>query len=186
MGRLAGSPTVSLLAVLGVVFLFASVLGPEPFALALPVETRPWTVVTNVYAHYGLEHLVANAVALAVLGLAVERATTAVRFHLFFLATGVLSALAEVGVADALGRDVAVLGASGAVFALLGYVLVANPVSRSLLSHLDADRPLLVVAAVGLAALFTLLAAAPGVALVAHFVGLLAGLVAGRARILHV
>jgi len=185
MGRYVRGPTVTTLAVLGAVFLVEVAWGQTSLALSLPLSRRPWTLVTNVYAHGSVEHLVGNAVALAVLGVGIERRTTPLRFHGFFLASGAFAGLAEVTVRGLLGEHVAVLGASGAVLALFGYAMVGNPLARGLLSRLDPDWRTAAVGFVALAGAITLAAAAPRVALVAHFAGLLVGIAAGRAGVLE-
>jgi membrane associated rhomboid family serine protease len=182
------SPTVDLLVLFGVVFVCQRLgglvgLGTPWFALAIPAA-RPWTLVTAVYAHASLAHLLANAVALAVVGVVLERATTRLRFHAFVLVTGALAGLAELLVGALLGTPVAVLGASGAVLALYGYVLVENPLTRGVLGVADIGRrgrvALVAVAALGV----TLLTAGPGVALVAHATGFVIGIAAGRLGLL--
>lgn len=126
MRRPHRSPTVTLLALLAAVFLVQRLAGDVRglLSLSLPVTRQPWTLVTTVYAHDSLGHLLTNAVGVAVLGVGIERATAHLRFHTFFLGTGVLSALAEVTARGLLGRQVAVVGASGAVLALFGYAMV--------------------------------------------------------------
>jgi membrane associated rhomboid family serine protease len=187
MVRFTRSPTVALLVVFGVVYLVqvtTAVLGLQViFALSLPLDVRPWTLVTSVYAHGSLIHLASNAFALALVGLPLERSTTAVRFHLYFLLTGVCAGVAQVVVAGVFGTPVAVIGASGAIFALLGYLLAGNALSDTVFERVSPRiRAIIVVA---LAAVITLTTAAPGVALVAHFAGFVIGAVGGRGRILR-
>lgn len=182
-------PTLSTLCVLLAVFAAQTLggflgIGPGTFALAAPLGHRPWTILTSVYAHGGLGHLLANALAIAVLGPLVSRITTAVRFHAFFVGTGALAGIAQVLAVAPLG-GAAVLGASGAVFALLGYLLVGNRASERLVSWLPVGRRGRLLLFATLALLLTLATAAPGVALVAHFTGFLLGALAGRGRILH-
>ncbi|SIS12572.1 rhomboid family intramembrane serine protease [Natronorubrum thiooxidans] len=195
------SPIYELLVVFAVVFVlqqFTALLGlgvmAGLFVLAPPLTTNPWTIVTSVYAHGGVGHLLSNSLALIVFGWPVARATTRLRFHAFFLVTGAIAGISQilltnaaasvplVGVAGTSG----VLGASGAVFALLGYLVASNRLSSGLRSVVDVPRWLVVVIVVGLATAVTLATAAPGVALLAHFTGFLLGLLAGRARLLSV
>lgn len=187
--RRPDSPTLELLGIFAAVFLLQQVgalLGVDAawVALAGPLS-RPWTVATGVYAHAGLGHLLANAAALALVGFPLERATTRARFHGFVLGTGALAGLAELLVAGALGTPAAVLGASGAVLALYGYVLAGNRLAGGLLARLELGRRGRVALVVAAALAVTLLTAGPGVALVAHGVGFALGLVAGRLGLLR-
>ena len=187
---LVDRPTVQTVLACLAVFALQSVLGVlgvgvSAFALALPLSVRPWTLVLATYAHAGLAHLLANTLALLVVGLVVERGTTAPRFHAFFVVAGALAGVAELLVAALFGRSAAVVGASGAVFALLGYALAGNRAVGAVGKRLRLDRTLTLGLYVALAALLTLVTAGPGLALVAHFTGLLVGLLAGRRRLLR-
>lgn len=184
------SPTADLLAVFVVVFAAQQLggiagLGVAWFALAAPVAA-PWTLVTSVYAHGSVGHLVANAVALAVVGFALERFTTRARFHAFVLVTGAVAGVAELAVSDLVGPRTAVLGASGAILALYGYVLAGNPVTGGLLGRLPMGRRGKLALLAGVVVVLTLLTARSGVALVAHATGFALGLVSGRFHVLRV
>ena len=190
----AGSPTVQTLVVFLIVFALQSLVGLVSrglavglFALAPPISVRPWTLLVSVYAHAGVGHLVSNAVVLLVVGFAVERVTTTWRFHAFFAGVGMAAGVAQVVVTGALspGPVPAVLGASGAVFGLLGYLLAGNPVTDAVLGWLPVGGRARVALMLGLAAAATLLTARPGVALIAHFTGFALGLLAGRVRLLR-
>lgn len=183
------SPTAELLGIMGLVFLLQQLtglvgLGAAAFALALPLSVAPWTVVTSVYAHASVDHLLANAVGLAIVGFALEWFTTRVRFHAYVLLTGALAGLAELVVGALVGGSTAVIGASGAVLALYGYVLAGNPLTGGVLDRLDLSRRAKLALVLAVALLVTLLTAGSNVALVAHATGLVLGLVSGRLRLL--
>jgi len=185
-----GRPTRSTLALFAVVFALQTLggvvgIGAGAFALAVPLFDRPWTIVTSVYAHASLWHLLANAFAFVLVGPLVARVTTSVRFHAFFVGTGAIAGILQVLLTGLFG-GAAVLGASGAIFALFGYLFVGNRVSERVLSWLPLDRRGRLVLFAALAVLLTIATAAPGVAVIAHFVGFSLGVVAGRGRILHV
>ena len=187
MGR--SSPTLNIVVVTVAVYALQAVwFSPAELALVWPVGERPWTLVTSVFAHSTLPHLVSNLLALAVIGLLLERQTSPARFYAFFLTTGALSGIAEVAVAAALGAAFpAVVGASGAIFAMLGYLLSSNRLAdrtfRGVAIPARAQLALfLVVAAV--VTVFTL-GQGRNVAIVAHFSGLLVGLLAGRSHLLR-
>jgi membrane associated rhomboid family serine protease len=187
---MADRPTLTTLGLFAAVFAVQTVagavgIGTWAFALALPLEQHAWTLVVSVYAHAGLTHLTANALALAIVGPLVAYVTTAVRFHAFFVVSGVIAGLTQVVVAAPSG-GVSVLGASGAIFALLGYLLVGNRASERVLSWLPLGRRGRLLLFGALAAAVTLATATPGVAVVAHFTGFLFGSVSGRLRLLHV
>ncbi|RQG88985.1 rhomboid family intramembrane serine protease [Natrarchaeobius halalkaliphilus] len=192
-------PIIELLVVFAVVFALQSITAVVGvmtglFVLSPPLSDSPWTIVTSVYAHGSLWHLLSNSLALVVFGWPVARATTRLRFHTFFLMTGALAGVAQVGLTGFAATlslvpatpTAGVLGASGAVFALLGYLVASNRLSDGLASFVDIPRWLTILVFAVLAGILTLATAAPGVALIAHFTGFLVGAVAGRARVLHV
>lgn len=186
---MAGRPTVTTLLLFAVVFAAQLVggvvgLGGTAFALALPLAERPWTILVSVYAHANVGHLLANAVALAVVGPLVAYVSTPARFHAFFAGSGALAGVAQV-VVTAPVEQTPVVGASGAIFALLGYLLVGNRASERALSWLPVGPHAQLLLFASLAAVVTIATAAPGVALVAHFAGFLVGTLAGRLRLLH-
>ena len=160
-------------------------VGAAAFALALPLDVHPWTIATSVYAHGSVNHLLANAVALLVVGVLVARRTSRLRFHAFFVVTGALSGVATVLVGSVIGGAAAVLGASGAILALVGYLLSGNLATESLLGRLTLSRRAGAVVVVGLAAAVAVVTGGPGVALTAHVVGFLLGLGAGRLHVLR-
>jgi len=187
---MADRPTLTTLSAFAVVFA-AQVVGgtvgvdPSVFVLRWPLTQEPAAIVLSVYAHGSLQHLAANTVALAVVGPLVAYATSPVRFHVFFLVSGAIAGVAQVLATLPFG-GAGVLGGSGAIFALMGYVLVANRASNWALSWLPLGRLGSLQLFGVLAAVVTLATAAPGVALIAHFTGFLVGAIVGYPRLLHV
>lgn len=193
----SGSPILEILVAFLIVYTlqfitaFADLVGTL-FVLSAPLTENPWTVVTSVYAHAGPQHLLSNAIALVVFGWPVARATTRARFHLFFLGAGALAGIAQVtlGTVPALvvgsgsPSAVGVIGASGGVFALLGYLLASNRLSSGVAGIVSVPPWVTAVVFVVLAVVITIATASPGVALFAHFTGLVVGLAAGRVNLL--
>jgi membrane associated rhomboid family serine protease len=188
------SPTVETVVVLFGVFLLQfplALLGAFGLLVLDPTFlVKPWVLVTGTYAHAGVGHLLGNLVPLLLFGFVVERVTTRWRYHLFFLTTGALAGLSEVIFGSILTLSPrGVVGASGAVFALMGYAVAGNNVADWLLDLLGTatDSEWLVTAAVVVvAAVVATALSGPGSALIAHLAGLLLGLGAGRLRLLHV
>jgi membrane associated rhomboid family serine protease len=191
-----GGPILDLLVVFAVVLalqsaatLVSAALMASLFVLAPPLTSNPWTIVTSVYAHSGLGHLVSNSIGLVIFGWPIARATIRVRFHTFFLVTGAIAGISQVVLTGlfasiGVGDPTAVLGASGAVFALGGYLIAGNRLSDGLASVVDIPWWATLAVFVVLAAIITIATGAPGVALIAHFTGFLLGLVAGRLGVL--
>jgi len=176
---------------LQVVTAFADLVGAL-FVLQPPITENPWTVVTSVFAHADLGHLVSNAISLVIIGLPIAVFTTRARFHAFFISAGAIAGVSQVVFSDlftlipVVGYTASpgVLGASGGVFALLGYLLAGNRVSTTLGTTVDVPRWLTSLVFFGLAAVLTLVTATPGAALIAHFTGLMVGLLAGQLNLL--
>lgn len=190
MASASGQATIEVAAFTVAVFLAQTLalavgLGMELFVLTVPFDVRPWTILLSVYAHGSTEHLFANLLGLLVFGFIVERRSVRWRFHAFILATGAIAGMAEVFVGSMLGPAPSVLGISGAVFALMGYVLASNPVTDSLLAWLEVDTRVQVVLMLLVAVGITWVSRGERVALVAHFVGFFLGLVSGRAHLLR-
>ena len=177
--------SVFVVQMIGVRFLQAIQL--EYFTLAYPLfESQPWAIILNVYSHAGFGHLISNAIALIILGLIVERVTTVARFHAFFITTGVIAGIAEVTFWLIVGSGAtSVLGASGAIFALMGYALIGNDLAETFIESLDLGKKGTLLLFVGIAIFITLMTGGQGVALIAHATGLLMGAISGHLRVLH-
>ncbi|PAU85438.1 rhomboid family intramembrane serine protease [Halorubrum salipaludis] len=179
--------TLAVALLIGLAQLGLSVVGLAGiFALSTPLSVAPWTVVTSVYAHGSIGHLLANALALLLVGPLVERRTTRLRFHAFVVGTGALAGVAQVTLGGLLGPSAAVLGLSGAVFALGSYLLAGNVASATLFDRLRLSSRTQILLFGVVAVVLTATTAAPGVALIAHAIGAFCGLVAGRTRLLDV
>ena len=187
--RIAQSPTAQTLAVILGVFALQQVTALLEaarmlFLLEAPLVAHPWTVVTSVYAHAGPSHLLGNAVALILLGLLLERRTSAFQYHLFFISAGAVAGLAQVVLGSLTGLPQGVLGASGAIFAVLGYLMAGNTASMTLVDSLRLPPRVQLGLGAIIAVGVTVTTGGADVALIAHFTGLLLGLVAGRLRLL--
>jgi len=152
----------------------------------LPLDVYPWTITTSVYAHSSPWHLLSNLALFALLGLAVERGTRPVRFHAFVLGTGATANVSQAAFSQLInGAGAHVLGLSGAVFALAGYVVTGNRISGFILDRFHVPRVVQFLVYLALAVVVTIATAEPGVAIVGHFVGLFLGLALGAANVLR-
>lgn len=160
------------------------------FVLQYPLDQYPWTVIAAVFAHSGLSHLSSNLTGLILFGLPVAWKSSRIRFYLFFLFTGSMAAVSQVIISEylySLGiyeSSVGVLGASGAVFALIGYLITSNRVSDFISVYIPLSNKIRILLYISAAGWITLATASPQTALIGHFTGLILGLVAGKKNLL--
>ncbi|MFW6003113.1 MAG: rhomboid family intramembrane serine protease [Halanaeroarchaeum sp.] len=165
--------------VLGDVVLFRTL-----FTLSSDNITYVWTWVTSVFAHDpgGFFHIFFNSIVLYFFGPVVERRVGSKAFAALFLISGAVAGLAQVLAAMAVGGTTSVLGASGAIAALLGVLTVLNPNLRIYL-YFIIPMPLWIATA--LFAGYSIMVSTAGgigfggVAQLAHLAGLGIGLAYG-------
>lgn len=140
--------------------------------------TRPWTVVTGIFAHGDFFHFFMNGLILFFIGLALERRIGRKKFVYLFLTAGVLSSIAQIFVIP--NETFVGLGASGAIFGVLGALTVMAP-RLPILLFFFIPMPLwmLTVGYGSIEAILALTGASDNVGHMAHFSGLLIGLVFG-------
>ena len=106
----------------------ADLLGGEP-RVPHPVPVS-WTVITSMFLHGGLFHILGNMWYLWLFGDNVEDSTGRGRFLVFYFLCGVAAAAAQVIVSP--GSRVPMVGASGAISGVLGGYLLLYPHARIL------------------------------------------------------
>ena len=146
-------------------------LGLQP-AVFLDFE-RPWTLVTNLFIHANLWHIIANMVALYFFGSFLLRLIGVKRFLIVYFGGGILGNLLYILMEQS--SSATVVGASGAIFALAGVLTVMRTQLRVFIFPIPAPLPIW-VAVIGI---FAILSFLPNIAWQAHLGGLLFGLVAG-------
>lgn len=90
-----------------------------------PAIEERWTLVSYMFVHGNLFHLLGNMLFLWVFGDNVEDAMGHVRFLLFFIMCGVFAGLAHTFVQR--GSDIPVIGSSGAVAGIVAAYLMLHP-----------------------------------------------------------
>jgi len=93
-----------------------------------------WQFVTYMFAHEGFTHLFVNMFGLFMFGTIVERSMGSKEFLLYYLFTGTLAGITSYGIFVLTGAWYTyLLGASGALFAVMLAFAVINPDARVLL-----------------------------------------------------
>lgn len=132
---------------------------------------RPWTIVTNMFIHAGFGHIFGNMLILFFFGTYLLRLVGSGRFLLVYFVGGIVGNALYLLLGEPLSVAV---GASGAIYAIAGALVVLVPRVRVLLWFLF-PMPLWVVVLV----FFVIWSFIPGVAWQAHMGGLALGLIAG-------
>ena len=137
---------------------------------ALPVvfQGEPWRLITANYLHGGLLHLLFNCYALATLGPLIEESFGARKFFVIYTVCGVFAFFLS-----ALFSRAPAVGASGALFGLMGFGIVYGRFRGGSVGRMVADQLLRWV----IYSVFMFFM--PGIDNIAHVGGLIAGGVLG-------
>lgn len=141
------------------------------FRYADLTNDQSWHLLSSIFAHSSLFHLASNLVALLVLGTGIERAIGHGWFVTVFLGAGILGGLTHAVASPEIG----VVGASGAIYGLMGAILILDPKAPLPIAFVQVPA----VLGTGLyIALLPLLASwLPGVSHAGHLGGLAAGII---------
>lgn len=165
--------SLKLVAIIVVVFILQIAFPiTEKFALVSAlVLYKPWLLITHIFLHGGIEHLLYNMFALALFGTILERIISGKKFLILFFASGLIAAVGSVIFYPAS------IGASGAIFGVLGCLALLRPKMTVYVGWIPMPMAMAaVVWAVGdLLGMF----APSGVANAAHLFGLAFGLIFG-------
>lgn len=89
-----------------------------------------WTWFTSILSHGGYLHLFINTLVLAMFGPVVEHYIGSKKFAVVFVVAGVCAGLSQVVAANIVGESASVVGASGAIGAVLGIYATLEPKLR--------------------------------------------------------
>jgi membrane associated rhomboid family serine protease len=133
---------------------------------------QPWTIVTNLFVHGGIWHLLFNMLTFYFFGSFLSRLVGTRAFLIIYFFGGILGNVFFM----LLGSPFAiVIGASGAIFALGGALAVLTPRLRVFVFPIPAPIPLWAAVLGGFVIMFFV----SGVAWQGHLGGLVFGLIAG-------
>ena len=144
----------------------------ESFVLvSADVFVRPWILVSSIFLHGGIVHLLYNMFALGLFGTILESVIGRKKFLMVFFVGGLLASIGASFLYNA------ALGASGAVFTILGALAILRPRMTVWVSYIP--MPMIIAAAVWAIGDFIGLFVPSGIANLAHLVGLGFGIVLG-------
>jgi len=154
-------------------------LGPTPISVYI-------TLITAIFMHGGIAHLLGNMLFLWIFGDNLEHAMGHIRYFAFYIVSGVLASLAHVAATYALGQSpfIPSLGASGAISGVLGGYVVLFPHRRVRVFLFRVFTTVPAFMAIGIWFLFQIVSSlgmlggeTGGVAYGAHIGGFIAGLI---------
>ncbi|MDR1388449.1 MAG: rhomboid family intramembrane serine protease [Treponema sp.] len=143
---------------------------------ALVREGFLWQFVTYMFAHGGFSHILFNMLGLYIFGFQVEREMGSYEFLLYYLATGIFAGIASFAVYVAMGTEAALLGASGALFAVeLAFAAYFPDAVVYIFGIVPVRAPVLVLGYTALELFFSVTGMRAGVAHMTHLFGFAAG-----------
>lgn len=165
---------IQLVVVCVIVFIFQLIYPQitDEFALvSATVLTKPWTLITSIFLHGSFEHLFYNMFALALFGSILEKVIGGKKFLIIFFVSGIISGIGSVFFYTAS------IGASGAIYGLLGTLAALRPTMGVLVGFVPMPMAMAILlwTAGDLIGLF----APDQVAHAAHLSGLAFGLIIG-------
>ncbi len=145
------------------------------------MQGRWITLITSMFLHGGILHLLCNMISLYYVGTMIEGVFGPVRYLILYFVAGIVGGLVSMGVMISAGNlNYGVVGASGAIFGLFGvyaYLLFREHQSPVVLLHAPSLDDLKGI--VGLVVLNIIIGLQPGIAMEAHIGGLVGGLIVG-------
>jgi len=105
---------------------FVETWGAIPFEISQGVDLQ--TLITSIFMHGGWMHLIGNMLYLWIFADNIEATVGNFRFLVFYLAGGLIAALTQVVIDPTSG--IPMVGASGAIAAVMGAYIVMFPGSR--------------------------------------------------------
>lgn len=194
------TPVVTMLIILANVFVFFIEISQPPYLRErfiqhyglIPDHLHASSLVTSMFLHGGWLHLIGNMWFLWVFGSHIEDAMGSAKFVIFYLVSGIASALAQTALN--LGSPVPTIGASGAIAGVMGAFLILYPRVRVLtliflfvfITTLDLPAAFMLLywfalqVLNGLGSLASITQQAQGIAWFAHVGGFLMGMLLGK------
>ena len=111
-------------------------------AAAFIKQKEYYRVFTSIFMHWDINHLVSNMIVLYYLGEVVEKHFGTVRYGFIYLAAGVCGNLLSMIYEIYAGLQIGSVGASGAIFGVIGALLILVLVHKGYLEQITIGRML--------------------------------------------
>jgi len=143
--RFMNRSVVMPIVIINVIMFFLQILIGESFTnafLLLSAEAfqRPWILVTSMFLHGGVAHLIFNMYVLLMFGPIIEQRIGPKRFLFIYFTAGIMASIVSTFFYPA------ALGASGAIFGILGCLAILRPKMRVYVGYVP--MPMIIAAVV--------------------------------------
>lgn len=83
-----------------------------------------YRLITHFFLHFGFDHLFNNMISLLILGYSLEKVMGKLRFIILYFMSGILAGIVSIVYNISIGQESVSCGASGAIYGLMGALLV--------------------------------------------------------------
>jgi membrane associated rhomboid family serine protease len=158
-----------------ILIFIATLIRPEAINLLglqrVSLSSHPWTIISSMFTHANWDHILFNMIALYFYGMYVLALVGEANFFIVYFIGGLVGNVLFLLLANP--YDIAV-GASGAIFALGGTLVVMRPRLKVMIFPIPIPMDLWIAILI-----MALISLAPGISWQAHLGGLITGIVAG-------
>lgn len=133
-----------------------------------------YQMITSMFVHFGLSHLINNMILLAYVGNKLEEEIGSLRYFLVYFLSGICGNLLSLLYYHNIGKVVVSAGASGAIFGVLGCLFILLLLQRKKVQEITSKRIFLMIFLTIYYGMTTM-----GIDNCAHIGGLLAGVICG-------
>lgn len=123
---MAGSPTLILILFMIFVFILQSIVDLDYLAFVPNlIFKKPWTILTSIFLHADISHLLFNMLALFIFGTYLERIVSLKDYLIVFVLSGIVG---NVGyMLTTFAPNLPAVGASGSIYGIIGAVATIRP-----------------------------------------------------------
>ena len=104
-----------------------------------------YRIITSIFLHFGIQHLLNNMVMLGAIGWNLEREVGKIRFLVIYLVSGIAGNILSMYLNIIHDEQVVSAGASGAIFGLMGALVYVVIINRGRLGRLSGRGMLILV-----------------------------------------
>ena len=149
------SATIFLIAINIIVYICCTCLGEMVYNISYGIgcmdaervllDGEYYRMVTSLFMHGGIEHIVSNMIFLAALGEMLEKALGHFRFALLYMLSGICGNIFSIAQIVLSGERHTSVGASGAVFGLIGALLIIVIINNGRYREISIHRMVLAI-----------------------------------------